>query len=217
MPWNDSELAKRINNPTVLIADESTNADIYAAWLDDSYHVMTITDGEVVLDTIDETIDVLILSRNMTNVSVDNTLAAIREHEFDCQVVLVSEDEPNVDVAELDFDDLLVKPILKDQLLTTVECMIQRNGYSEQLRKVSRLISRLSVLKKYISSHQLTDSDQYEALRDSLGIYHLNTDFDPNDLTDRDRARFNRLVNSKYESESQDSRDSPPLKVEHSS
>ncbi|MFB6185811.1 MAG: response regulator, partial [Halobacteriaceae archaeon] len=194
----------------------SSTADIYATWLENNYHVMTVTDGEAVLETIDETIDVAILSRDMSNMSCDDTLAAIREQDSDCQVVIVSENEPSVDAAELDFDDFLVKPILKDKLLTTVECMIQRTEYSEQLRKVSRLISQLSVLKKYISSHRLTDNDQYEALRDSLGIYHLNTDFDPNDLVDRDRARFNRLVNSKQESEPQKVRDSPPMKAEHS-
>ncbi|ESS07881.1 MAG: response regulator containing CheY-like receiver, AAA-type ATPase, and DNA-binding domain protein [uncultured archaeon A07HN63] len=54
------------DTPTVLVVDdESDVADLYAYRLEDAFSVRTAYSGEEAIETVDETVDVILLDRRM--------------------------------------------------------------------------------------------------------------------------------------------------------
>ena len=116
--------------PLVLVVeDEPDLADLYAAWLGDEYRVRTAYGGREALDELDEAdeVDAILLDRRMPGLSGDEVLTAVRDRGIDCRVAMVTAVEPDFDILEMGFDDYLVKPVSKDDLLGVVETMRSRS------------------------------------------------------------------------------------------
>lgn len=96
-----------LTGTVLIVEDEQPLADLYAAWLTETYSIRTAYDGEQALDQLDEQVAVVLLDRRMPQLSGDDVLERIRERNYDCHVAMVSGVHPDFDIIEMGFDDYL--------------------------------------------------------------------------------------------------------------
>jgi DNA-binding response OmpR family regulator len=110
---------------TVLIVDDNEQLrDLYSRQLEARYRVMTATEGEEALAMIDETVDVVVLDRCMPVLSGDEVFDRLVEASSRPAVIMVTgmeRDEPTPAP-----DELLVKPVEREELVTTIEAVTTR-------------------------------------------------------------------------------------------
>ena len=173
--------------PNVLIVeDEPDLAELYAIWLEDHCDVDIAFDGSEALDSIDETVDVVLLDRRMPGLSGDDVLDTIRERDLDCRVAMVTAVEPDFDIIAMGFDDYLVKPVSKDELITVIESMMLRSTYDAQLQEFFALASKKSVLDKQKTDAELRAGQEYAALEDRLAVLRVQVEDTLSDILERD-------------------------------
>lgn len=115
---------------TVLAVDDLQDyLDVYEYRLGDRYDVRTANGGEAALDALSEDVDVVLLDRDMPDVSGDDVLAAIRDAGYDCRVAMVTANEPDEDVVGLGYDTYLRKPVSGDDLTEVVERLCSLSAY----------------------------------------------------------------------------------------
>ena len=149
-----------------VVEDEVDLAELYEVWLTDHYDVRVTTSGEEALDCIDDDVDVVLLDRRMPGLSGDEVLSRLRDRGFDGWVVMVTAVEPDFDIIELGFDDYVRKPLTKDDLVTTVERMLERDRYTTDLREFARLTAKRAALTTSHSDEELQRNDAYQQLED---------------------------------------------------
>ena len=175
------------NTPHVLIVeDEPDLADLYVAWLGETCTVTTAYDGEEALEEIDEAVDVVLLDRRMPGLSGDTVLDAIRERTLDCRVAMVTAVEPDFDIINMGFDDYLVKPASKEDLLTVVDQLLLRSTYDEQLQEYFALASKKALLDAQKTEAELRSSREYQEFKDRLAVLRAQVDDTMTELFDRD-------------------------------
>jgi two-component system response regulator AdeR len=152
-------------DPVVLIVeDEPDVAETYRLWLENDYDVRVAEDGDVGLDKLDESVDVVLLDRMMPGLSGDEVLVQIREGSLNCRVAMVTAVEPDFDILEMGFDAYLSKPIKRDKLQTTVENLLERSEYDTLLQEYYSLVEKRATLKASKSRTELENSEIYADL-----------------------------------------------------
>lgn len=114
--------------PVVLIVEDYPDqAELFAIWLRDQYTVRMATSGEEALGQLDDDVRVVLLDRLLSGIGGDEVLDQIRERGHSCQVALVTSLEPEFDYPDMGFDEYLLKPIRKNELVGTVERLLARD------------------------------------------------------------------------------------------
>jgi DNA-binding response OmpR family regulator len=150
---------------TVLVVeDEAPLVDIYARWLEESYDVRTAQKGDVALEQFDETVDVVLLDRLMPGMSGDEVLEAIEELGFSPRVAMVTAVEPDFDIVRMGFDDYLIKPIDREELLGTVGRLLSRDSFADLEREYYALVEKQAALRSAKSADELERSEEYAEL-----------------------------------------------------
>ncbi|WP_435157246.1 HalX domain-containing protein [Haladaptatus sp. DFWS20] len=153
------------DEPTILVVDDEKDVtDLYATWLEDSFEVRRAYEGREALDLLDDEVNVVLLDRRMPGLSGDEVLADLRDRDLRSRVVMVTAVKPDFDIIEMGFDDYLVKPVSKDDLYTTVEGMLTRVEYDDQLQEYFSLVSKKAVLESEKSEEELAENDEYQRL-----------------------------------------------------
>ena len=183
------------DTPTVLVVDDETEITaLYGEWLSSSYNVRRAYNGEEALEEVDETVDVVLLDRRMPDLSGDEVLTEIRDRDLDCRVALVTAVDPDFDILELGFDDYLVKPVSRDDLHETVERLLRRSGYDDDVQQYFSLASRKATLEAEKPTSELEKSDEYAKLIEELDGLSDVLSATLSELDDEDfRAAFNAL------------------------
>jgi len=157
------------SDPVVLIVeDEPDVAETYELWLAEAYEVRTARDGDEGLELLDESVDIVLLDRMMPGLSGDEVLEHIREDDLGCRVAMVTAVEPDFDILEMGFDAYLSKPIKSDQLLETVENLLERSEYDSLLQEYYSLVEKQATLEASKSRAELADSEEYAQLKDDI-------------------------------------------------
>ena len=178
------------DTPSVLIVeDEPDLADLYATWLESECTVQTAYDGSEALDAIDETIDVVLLDRRMPGLSGDIVLDTIRERTLDCRVAMVTAVEPDFDIIEMRFDDYLVKPVSKDELVEIIDQLLLRSTYDEQLQEFFALASKKALLDDQKTEAERKSSQEYAELKDRLAVLRVRVNDTMQELLEQDGYR----------------------------
>jgi DNA-binding response OmpR family regulator len=165
------------DDPVVLVVeDEPDLAELYTAWLDPYCTVRTAYDGETALERIDGSVDIVLLDRRMPGLSGDAVLDTIRERGIDSRVAMVTAVEPDFDIVEMGFDDYLVKPVSADDLVDTVDQLLLRSTYDEQLQELFALSSKKAILESQKTEAQLRASEEYARLEDRLAVKRARVD-----------------------------------------
>jgi DNA-binding response OmpR family regulator len=154
----------------VLVVDEEIRlADLFGVWLETDSDVETVYDGEEALEAMSETVEVVLLDRRMPGLSGDEVLDLIKDDGYDCRVVMITAVDPDFDVVGMEFDDYLLKPVSKDDIVETVDRVRTRSAYEEDVREYYALSSKKALLESERSATQLSDSDEYADLVERVG------------------------------------------------
>lgn len=165
------------NRQTVLIVDDQPNeADLYAEFLGDDYTVTTANSGKEALEKVHSGVAVVLLDRRMSGVSGDDVLAAIREREIDCRVVMVTAISPGSDILDLPFDDYLVKPVSGDDIRDAVSRMVVRASYDDAIQEIVAIVSKMATLESMLTLSEMEASSEYAALTERFADLRAKVD-----------------------------------------
>lgn len=171
------------DDATVLIVeDEEDLAEMYADTLSERYEVITVHSGEAALEQIDSSVDVLLLDRRMPGISGDDVLEQIDKDELQCRVVMVTAVEPDIGIVEMDFDEYLVKPVTREELIAVVEQMLARNTHDAKLEEMIEVATKLATLETKLELSQLEQSTEYQKLRNRFGELRETVDVPQDDM-----------------------------------
>lgn len=179
----------REDQVTVLIVeDERELADTYARWLADECTVHTAYNGSDAIDAINDSIDVVLLDRRLPDIPGREVLEAIRERGIDCRVALITAVDPDFDIVDMEFEDYIVKPVLKSELQSIVDRLYRLSAFDNRSQESFALASKLEVLQDEKTHLELESSDEYNALKEDLealqdGIDDILREFDHRDFT----------------------------------
>jgi len=152
-------------SPTVLVVDDEPDvADAYAAQLRTDFSILTAYSGQEALEKIDESVDVVLLDRRMPGISGDDVLEAIRERGLDCRVAMVTAVDPDFDIIDMPFDEYVIKPASRDDLLGTIDRLLTRAEYESDLRRYYSLSAKRATLVSNKPQSELEDSDEFQQL-----------------------------------------------------
>jgi len=158
-----------IETPTILVVDDEADvADAYAAQLEHKYAVSAAYGGEEALDKIDGSIEAVLLDRRMPGISGDEVLEEIRDQGIDCRVAMITAVDPDFDIIEMPFDEYVIKPVSRDELLETIERLLTRSEYEDQLQDYYALAAKHATLRANKPETTLTSSDEFEQLEDRM-------------------------------------------------
>ena len=191
------------DTPTVevlIVEDEAEVAKLYASWLEDSYSVTVVNGGEEALAAWDEDVDVVLLDRRMPDVSGDDVLSKLRERGAECPVAIVTAIDPDVDIVEMGFDEYLVKPVDREEVVETIERLLDRTKYRDRLQEYFACVSKRSVLEEYVESVELERSEEFEGLERRIREIEEDLDATLYRFDDRDfRAVFREFDDVPFE------------------
>ncbi|RKD97811.1 HalX domain-containing protein [Halopiger aswanensis] len=152
----------------LVVDDESRLADLFAAWLQSDWAVDTAYDGEEALEKMADSVEVVLLDRRMPGLSGDDVLERLREAGYDCRVVMVTAVDPDFDIIEMGFDDYLVKPVSKDELLEMVDDVSGRSDYESAIQEYYALVSKKALLESEKAERELEQNAEYQDLCDRV-------------------------------------------------
>lgn len=155
--------------PTVLLVDDDQYLrTVLQQWLTDRYDVRIACDGAEALEKIDEEVDLVLLDRRLPDVSGKDVLGSIRQDEYDCQVAMLTAVDPDFDILEMECDEYLVKPVTQDDILSTVQTLLDRRSFDELVRERYALSSKLAALEANKPRWELATSEDYHDARRRL-------------------------------------------------
>lgn len=166
----------------LVVGGESDLAETYERWLRSEYDVRTAENGAEALAELDESVEVVLVDRAVPGMSAEDILAAIRDRDVDCRVAMVTAVGPDIDVLEMGFDEYVTKPPERDELLETVERLVERASLDDELHGYYALVSRRSALEASRTSEELENSDEYADLVDRIEAEQETVDEDLGDM-----------------------------------
>ena len=154
------------HSSTVLIVEDEKNlADLFGIWLQEQFEVHVAYSGEDALEIFaEEPIDIVLLDRRMPGLSGTEVLQSIREGGDAQQVIMVTAVQPTEDLASIDVDDYLLKPIDRTKLLRAVEAAELVLTYEDSLTELLSLTARKATLEANLDKTELEQDERYGAL-----------------------------------------------------
>jgi len=151
------------HSSTVLIVEDEKNlADLFGIWLQEQFEVHVAYAGEDALEIFaEESIDIVLLDRRMPGLSGTEVLQSIREGGDAQQVIMVTAVQPTEDLASIDVDDYLLKPIDRTKLLRAVEAAELILTYEDSLTELFSLTARKATLEANLDKTELEKDDRY--------------------------------------------------------
>lgn len=155
----------------LVVEDERDLADLYTKWLESEYTPRTAYTGESALEQMDDQVDVVLLDRRLPGISGDEFLDEVRDAGYDCPVAMVSAVEPDVDIVEMGFDDYVVKPVEKQNLIDLVGDLAGLGAAPETVRDYLSLVAKRDVLESKLDAGELAESEQYASLTSAISVF----------------------------------------------
>jgi DNA-binding response OmpR family regulator len=174
---------------TVLVVDDERDvADAYAAQLDSEYVVTTAYGGQEALEKLDASVDVVLLDRRMPGISGDEVLERVRERGLDVRVAMVTAVDPDFDIIEMPFDDYIIKPVSREDLLETIERLLTCSTYESTLQEYYSLVAKHATLEANKPQAELEGNETFESLEARIDDLERDLDqavseFDDDDFT----------------------------------
>ncbi len=103
-----------------VIDDDTDYRQLYKLWLPEEYEVIEAGDGRTGLQRIDDSIDAVLLDRQMPKLSGETVAEKLRQRSVTPAVVMISSVKPDVDILDIPVDSYLRKPADRDTLLSVL-------------------------------------------------------------------------------------------------
>jgi DNA-binding response OmpR family regulator len=179
------------SGPVVLVVEDDLSvAQTYEHWLADDYDVRIAESGLEALAAIDHSVDVVLLDRMMPGMSGDQILAEFEELAFEPMVAMTTGVTPDIDIVELGFDDYVTKPAERDELVATVEELLQRADRPDVVQRYLSLTTKREALESLKSTVELENCAAYANLLDEIAAVDVDPDEVPaGSSAETERAR----------------------------
>lgn len=175
--------------PVVLVVDDDQDiADAYVELLSDTYEVRVAYGGETALEKYDADVDVVLLDRRMPDMTGREVLERIREMDGDCRVAMVTAVDPDFDVIEMGFDEYIVKPVDRETLDETIQKLMKRSAYRNEVQSYFSLVTKKARLEADKPTGELAESDEYQRLLDDISAMESELEEEVGELTLDDYA-----------------------------
>jgi len=149
----------------LVVDDERPVAELYSRWLTDAgYDVRVAHSGEGALEHVASTFDVVCLDRQLPDKRGAEVLSEIRSRELETRVTMITGVEPDFDIVEMPFDEYLVKPVSRSELLDAVGSLSDLSSYDSVIRQYFALSSKKAALQEMKPDDELDGSDEYDSL-----------------------------------------------------
>jgi DNA-binding response OmpR family regulator len=148
----------------MVVEDNEGLADAYAEVLAESYDTEVSYSGQEALESMDGSVDIVLLDRKMPGMNGDEVLNEIRQRDCRCGVSMVTAVSPDFDIIEMGFDDYVVKPVEEGDLVETVEQVNSRVEQKEAIREYVSSSVKKATLEGMKSSQELEESERYQNL-----------------------------------------------------
>jgi DNA-binding response OmpR family regulator len=177
--------------PVVLVVeDDQELLELNARRLQGQYEVRTAADGEAALETMSDAVDVVVLDRRMPGLSGDELLDAIRSRGYECRVTMLTGVDPDYDIIDMGFDDYLIKPVTREELLSTVDSLLARSAYDDAIQEYFSLAAKRASLEVTKSETELQESTEFDELTDRVEAVRTEADEIVTDLEDESVERL---------------------------
>jgi DNA-binding response OmpR family regulator len=168
----------------LVVDDDEEMADLYAELLSDRYATDVAYDGEAALERLAErSYDVVMLDRNMPDITGDDVLVTLRDWEVDVSVALVTGERPDGDLLDRGFEEYLLKPVSREVLRATVDDLVDSASQDVLWRELSELRVRKNIMEVEHPPRELRTDRKYreiaeriEALEERLPDSRTDTD-----------------------------------------
>lgn len=171
----------------LVVEDEESLADLYARWLSEDHEIVTVCDATSAVESLDDSVDIVLLDRRLPDRSGDRVLEHIQSRELGCMVAMVTAVKPDFEVAQLPIDDYLVKPIDRKELRSTVDELLLRSTVNITRRELLALLSRKIALEDENHPAELEDAQEYRELRRKIRLLKSELAVSPQDISSRHR------------------------------
>jgi len=161
--WNEKHAQK--HHKILAVDDEQKLADIYQQWLQPNYEVNIAYNGEQALEEINNKTDLVLLDRMMPDMSGKQVLKKIRKQYKDLQIVMITAKDPEIEVANLEIDDYMVKPVDKEDLQEKVGEIL---GRKQEEKSLKALKARKKILNQKFSEEELEKTKPYQKLKQKI-------------------------------------------------
>ncbi|WP_435194856.1 response regulator transcription factor [Natronomonas sp. EA1] len=175
-PADDTTTTEQPKGTVLAVDDQKRITQVFQLWLGDEYTVRTANSGEEAFDQLDDTVDVVLLDRQMPGVSGDEVLEYIREEGYDCRVAMITGVDPGFDIVDMPFDDYLQKPVDQETVLETVERLRSVGEYNERVQQFLSTAKKKATLESEKPNAALERDDRYQSLLDSLAEHQRHVD-----------------------------------------
>lgn len=170
----------------LLVHGDPRTAKRYETWLERQYSVTTARTVDQAIASIDETVDAVLVARRLPDRSGPALLEELRRRGYDRPAVVLTDVDPDDDVADWDAHECLVEPVSEAELLDALTFVVQLRSYEDALDEYYTLLSeqaalehpdessdrrdRLASLEARLErSHRTFDADRYsEVFREVL-------------------------------------------------
>ncbi|MFB6100317.1 MAG: winged helix-turn-helix transcriptional regulator [Candidatus Nanohalobium sp.] len=161
LEWAEEQ--KKEAEKVLIVEDEEQLSKLYSEWLSSSYRTSTANTGSEATDLMDPDVEVVLLDRALPDTTGENVAEMISSH-YDPQIVFLTAKEPEVEVADMDIDDYLVKPVSAEELISKVEEMTERKEKKELKQELMALCSRKDVIEEDNPKEELEEKEKYRKL-----------------------------------------------------
>ncbi|MFC7200548.1 response regulator transcription factor [Halospeciosus flavus] len=169
----------------VMVVDDEELTETVQLWLEPHWDVVLAHDGDEAVEEYGPHVDVVLLDRRMPTVSGSTALQRIRSQDGEARVAMMTAVEPDFDIADMEFDMYVRKPVSQNELVESVTELLRRTLYIREVRALFSLGAKLGALQEQYPADDLTEDERYQSLRGEFErleskaadrLEHLDTD-----------------------------------------
>lgn len=113
------------------------------------------------IDKLTDDLDAALLDRRLPGMSGNAIINEINQRDIDCRVAMITAVDPDFDILGMDFDEYLVKPVLKDELTNCVDRLLRLKTYDDQFKESYALATKQRLLEEEKSVAELDEHEEY--------------------------------------------------------
>lgn len=155
--------------PVVLLVENDPElVERHAEWLEAEYAVRTAIDGETALERFDADVDVVLLDRQLPDMSGGGLIGRIRTREGDPAIGMLVGREPDRRVRQLDVDEFAVTPLDRGAFQTLAAQLDRRRAVDEAIEAYLSLLDRKHELESRADTADIDADTDYRAVSGEL-------------------------------------------------
>lgn len=151
-----------------VIDDDSDYRQLYKLWLPAEYDVVEAADGREGLQRIDDSVDAVLLDRQMPVLGGETVASKLQDRSVDPAVVMISGVKPDVDILDIPVDAYLRKPADQNTLLSVLSTVRARREYETERRELLGLADRKATVADAVRATVLAESEAYQQAMERL-------------------------------------------------